>query len=106
MIPYEKNPLVEINLMDKMNNIINQRKVPLISMAFSIGFTFWIVLICAIYTVYKKKYKYLLVYIPIFALWLTTIASPVWCEYRYIYSMFTCIPLLTVANISFENKEE
>ena len=106
LIQYEKEAVIHIPLMDKMNGAINQRKIPLISMSFSIGFTFWIVLICIVYTIYKKKYKNLLIYIPILSLWLTTIASPVWCEYRYIYSMFTCIPLLTILNISLVNEED
>ena len=40
---------------------------------------------------------------PIFALWLTTLASPVWCEYRYIYSIFTTLPITTILTISLAN---
>lgn len=106
LIQFKKEPIVNITLMNEINNVINQRKMPVISMLFSIGFMFWIVLFCISYIIYKKKYKMVLIYIPILSLWLTTIASPVWCEYRYIYSMFTCIPLLTVLSISLVNSGE
>ena len=106
LIQYEKSKLIQIPMMEKINNAINQRKIPLMSIIFSIGFTFWVILICICYTIYKKKYRHLLIYIPILALWLTTIASPVWCEYRYIYSMFTSIPLLTIVNINLLNRNK
>lgn len=50
------------------------------------------------YNVYKKEYKKCLIYLPILFLWLTCLASPVFCEFRYIYSLFTCIPILIGIN--------
>ena len=32
-------------------------------------------------------------FVVLFALWLTTLASPVYCEYRYIYGLIICVPL-------------
>jgi hypothetical protein len=69
-------------------------------MFFSLGFTFWIVLLFFIYTIYKKNYNLTITYMPILFLWLTNLASPVFCEFRYMYSMFTCLPIL-IANIYF-----
>ena len=106
IIDFEEKPLLKIGVIDKLVEYINQRKIPVLSMTVNIGFTFWVVLICLGYVVYKKKYKMILVYVPILALWLTTIASPVWCEYRYIYSMFTCIPILTYLAIVIANKKD
>ena len=57
----------------------------------------------AMYVIYNKKYKSIVIYIPIIILWLTTIASPVFGEFRYIYSMFTCLPILI--GINFRKKE-
>ena len=44
---------------------------------------------------YFGNKKYLLCYIPLFGLWLSLMAStPVFCELRYIYGLFTCSPFL------------
>ena len=45
----------------------------------------------------RKGYVGIVPYIFIFALWLTLmIASPVSGEYRYIYGLFTTIPVLVI----------
>ena len=44
--------------------------------------------------------------IPIIILWLTNLASPVWCEYRYIYGMFTTMPIFLFAVTSLLNSEK
>ena len=54
---------------------------------------------------YKKEYKYILLYLPIFVLWLTCIASPVFCEYRYAYPIFTSILLYISLNVTKENEK-
>ena len=74
------------------------------SMILSIGFMFWINLIILMYVIYKKKYKNILIFIPILAMWLTTIASPVFCEYRYVFSMVVTLPVI-VSSISIRRKE-
>ena len=59
-----------------------------------------------VYVIYQKKYKLILAYMPVLFLWVTTIASPVWCEYRYIFSMFTCAPILIIAITEIIEKDE
>lgn len=86
----EQTPIIQTKLIDF---IIERRDIPLVSMCFSIGTAFWIVIICLGYKVYKKEYKNILIYLPIFILWLTLIASPVFCEYRYAYPIFTTLPI-------------
>lgn len=100
---YEKHPLVNIKYIDNISNAINKRSIPIISDLWNIGFVFSMVIVCVGYVILKKKYKLLIVYVPIFALWLTTLASPVWCEYRYIYSIFTTLPITTILTISLAN---
>lgn len=100
---YEKHPLVNIKYIDNISIAINKRSIPIISDLWNIGFVFSIVIVCVGYVILKKKYKLLIVYVPIFALWLTTLASPVWCEYRYIYSIFTTLPITTILTISLAN---
>ena len=103
----KKNPIINIGITEKIIHIVNYTSIPVISGFFSIGLTFFATLTMLIYVViYKKRYKMILAYLPIMFLWLTTIASPVWCEYRYIYSLFTCAPILIIAITEFINKEE
>lgn len=106
MIGYDRKPAVNLEFLDGYYADINGRKMPIISMWISIGFVFWIMILFIGYIVYTKKYKLILAYIPILSLWLTTIASPVYCEYRYIFGMFTCIPILTILMISLSNLKE
>ena len=73
-------------------------------MFFSIGFAFWIVLFLLCYCIYKKNYKYILIFVPILALWLTNLASPVCGEFRYMYSLFTCLPIYF--SVIYINKED
>lgn len=94
VIKYEKKPLVKIALVDKMKYFVNSRKIPILSIFFSIGFYFWILLLNIGLFVYNKKYNYLYIFMPVLFLWLTTTASPVWCEFRYIYPMIMVVPVL------------
>lgn len=88
------DPIIEIPFLDNVINSIYNKEIPIVSLLGNIGFVFWIFLILLMYTIYKKKYQYLLMYVPIIILYLTCIASPVSGELRYIYGMFTCMPLL------------
>jgi len=72
----------------------NMRQVPGISMLYSIGFHFWLLLIAAVLMLLKKRWAELLAFAPVFVLWLTCLASPVFSEFRYIYGMFSCLPVL------------
>lgn len=78
----------------KLDFYREKREIPMFSMIYSIGFAFWLALVSLTYCIYTKKYNLVLVFIPILGLWLTNLASPVFCEFRYIYSLFTCLPIL------------
>lgn len=71
-------------------------RIPLLSLLFSPGACFWVCLTAFWYCVYRRSPAYIL-FIPLFILWLTALASPVNCEYRYVYAMFAAIPLLLSA---------
>lgn len=76
---------------------IESRNVPILNMTWSTSLSFWIIAIFCYICIRKKKIKYLIPYIPIFGIWVTMmIASPVFGEFRYIYSSYTCLPLLMV----------
>ncbi len=96
-------PIVDLPNLEKFDSLLDRRDLPLNSMLYSIGFTFWIVLMMVMYAIYRKQYNLIIIYVPLAILWLTTIASPVFGEFRYIYSMFTCLPILI--GIHFREKE-
>ncbi len=58
-----------------------------------------------------KKVCYIIAIIygftPLFGLWLSIMAAtPVFCELRYIYGLFTCIPLLIITPIILKSKKD
>lgn len=85
--------------------LVEEKNLPVISIMFSIGTAFWVTIILLGYKIYKKKYKYILVYLPILILWLTCVASPVYNELRYAYPLFTTLPIFICLNY-MKNKEK
>ena len=100
----EQTPIIKGNLVSKVDSLIERRDIPLLSMCFSIGTAFWLIIICLGYKISKQEYKTILIYLPIFILWLTIVASPVFCEYRYAYPLFTALPLYI--GLNFINGKE
>lgn len=103
----EQSPKIEGKLVDKLNDLTETRGIPVFSMIFSIGAGFWLTIICLGYKIYKKEYRYILVYLPTLILWLTCVASPAFCEFRYAYPIFTTLPIFISMNfINKENNEK
>ena len=102
----KQTPIIKSKLLNKIAESTIDRKIPVIYMIYSIGTSFWIFIVMLGYNVYKKDYKKCLIYLPILFLWFTCLASPVYCEFRYIYSLFTCLPVLIGINFSNKNKEQ
>ena len=103
---YEKKPILKIGICDYLKLKTDEKGLNVENIWYSIGFIFWLFLISYGYVIYRKKYKLSVAYIPIIALWLTTLASPLAIEYRYLYSLFTSFPIIAIATIEFANKEE
>ena len=97
-------PIANLELAKKYDSLIDRRDIPLSSMLYSIGFAFWVVMIMLMYAIYKKEYRKMLIYIPIIVLWATCLASPVSGEFRYIYSMFTALPIFIGIHFMKDNK--
>lgn len=89
---------------------VESRDLPIISMQWSIGLCFWIILFSAALLLMKTNFKNLIIYVPIFGIWITMmIASPVWGEFRYVFSAFTLLPLLLsipYTNINIVNNKK
>ncbi len=90
------------------NKIIDftvSRKIPLSNLIWSVGLQFIILLISTFIMCYLKKYKYIICFIPLYGLWLSImVATPVFCELRYIYGLFVCTPLTIFIPFLLNNK--
>jgi len=108
---YQK-PIIYSKLIEKNSSLIENataRDFPIIFMLCNIGFWFWIVIIAMLYILYKKKYNLILIYLPVLFIWLTLIVGPKSTELRYIYCMFTSLPLTlstVIASKKVLNKEK
>lgn len=86
--------IVPKNIRDMVTKITSYR-IPVLGYLYCIGFIFWVIALSLYITVKRKKQKFLYAYIPIIGIWLTMVlASPVYAEFRYIYSAYTSLPLL------------
>ena len=83
---------------EAIHNYINSYKsAPFLGLLWSIGFAVWVFLFMAGAAKRRHKKSVLLVYLPVFAIWLTLlIATPVYSEFRYIYSLFATMPLFCI----------
>ena len=79
-----------------------QQNVPGISMLFSPGFLFWVFLGCALFSVYRKQYIWLLPMLSIFLLWGTVILGPTFLV-RYVLILWFALPLIMVPVLTSEN---
>lgn len=86
----------------KISNFINglyDYDTPILSWQWNIGIFIWLVVISALICIHKDRKKFLLCYIPILGLWLTLmLASPVNGMLRYVFWLYTSLPLLFLIN--------
>lgn len=68
--------------------------LPIISLFTSIGLLMWIYIVMLSYCICDKEYQKIIVFMPLFALWLTCVASPVWNELRYILGIYVSLPIV------------
>lgn len=86
-------------LWDKYLNIFLETKVfdPIVN----VGMYVWVFAIFFVLKI-RDSYKRILPFVPIWAIWFTLlIATPVCGELRYIYALFTCLPII-VTSIFYE----
>lgn len=100
------NQIIDNKVLNYLANLPNHKEHKIVSIIFSIGLAVWLIMCMIGYLIYKKDCKKILIFIPIFVLWLTTIASPVFCEFRYVYSIFVCLPLLVGLSICSNTRKE
>ena len=79
---------VEYIYFDEFKNITGAASL------FSIGIVFWFFMIIGGYLAANKDYEKLTILVPLGALWLTSAASPVYNELRYVLSIYTAFPVI------------
>ncbi|MBE6157940.1 MAG: hypothetical protein E7160_04010 [Firmicutes bacterium] len=82
-------------VLDRYASRIEDRTFPFVNMTWSTSLAYWILGLFGYVCIRKKVKRYILAYVPVFGVWLTLmVATPVFAEFRYIYSVYTCLPLL------------
>lgn len=71
---------------------------------YSLGLMVWLMMIAAALLILKGQGKYASPIFILAGLWLTTLASPVYCEYRYMYGFVTCVPLFLGLALGLKNR--
>ena len=72
---------------------LTQQKAPVLSMLFSPGFLFWVMMLILGKFAYHRKWEKLLPYGFVFLLWLTVILGPTYLV-RYVVFLWVLLPLL------------
>ena len=89
--------------MPGFNKVINAyanmyTHIPILNLCICIGFNFWLCLVALYTAIIRKDRGAIMMSIPVLAIIATLLVStPVYAEFRYIYSMFTCLPLILVS---------
>ena len=91
---------------NKLIDHTTYRELPLSNLIWSVGGAFFVLIISSFLTFYYNK-KYILCYIPLYGIWLSImVATPVFCELRYVYGIFTCVPLLILLPFLVNKKKD
>ena len=95
-------------LPSSVKNVTNElatKNIPILNFFWSIGLGIWLIFISFTVAIKRKNIKSLYIFVPVFGIWLTMmVATPVFAEFRYIYSAFTCLPLLLLASYIVKSK--
>lgn len=72
----------------------------------SIGSMVWMVVFAIVYIIYKKRFMSLPAFLPVIGVWGTLmVATPVYCEFRYILALPLCLPFLLIVALKRDVKE-
>lgn len=102
----EANPILELKFVSFMENLKDNLQIPIIELLFNTAINFWIILFLLTYLIYKKKYNFVVAFIPMIVYFLTVLLGPLNGEYRYIFFTSTTMPLILGITLINENKAE
>lgn len=72
-------------------------RIPFYGLFWSIGFVVWVTAFCVAKTIVIKGWRQALCYMPLIGAWATLlVATPVYGEFRYLYSVFFALPIIIV----------
>lgn len=97
--------LESLNSVRKYTNALTTKVIPIYNIIWSIGSYILMIIISLIYSLKNNSKKSIILFIPIIGVWLTIlIATPVFAEFRYMYSACTCLPFLML--VPFMNRKK
>ena len=101
---------VRQSMAEYAENFIDPNKNPILNIFVSVGLMFWIMTGAAVVAISKKNWRAAFVFIPIILVVLSLlIATPVYSEFRYVYSLFVSLPMVGLLLCNYEempSKEE
>ncbi|MBQ6509681.1 MAG: hypothetical protein IJI07_09445 [Flexilinea sp.] len=100
-------PILRIGVVESVFNWFRSYgflKIPMGNLLFSPAACFWVWIFCGIYCLYRNRKKFIL-FIPGFALWLGILVTPINNDFRYVYGLFTALPLLLAAGLTKQREE-
>ena len=95
-------PILQSAVISRINNFQMEQKfnkIPVLALFFKPGACWWVWMFCACFCLYRNKRK-LILFVPGLMLWLPILFSPVYCEFRYVYGLFICLPLLLASTLT------
>lgn len=90
----KQTPIVKLPFITRQNELLNTHNITIIGTLCSCGIYALLLIFVIGYYIYKKQLKMLPSTILIIGVELTAMLSPVFCERRYVYSIFLVTPLL------------
>lgn len=103
----QQTPLIYNKVASAIDFYIQSKRFPVWGLLWSSGAYVISMLMMAILCIMRKRYFLLIVFIPCLTVWLTLlIATPVYAEFRYIYSIMIALPLfISVSLLRDENEK-
>lgn len=106
-----ETPLFRSAIMDGIRDFLSSMKYcsyPVLSWLFAPACAAWISFFAFQFcSMHKSKYR--IIHVPLICLWLQMFGSPAFCEFRYVYGLFTCLPVILSCSLlpeQFANKAE
>ena len=97
-----RHGIFRLNLLTVYNNLASHQPL---SFLFCLALVVWLLMWSAALLLVKRQNGWASTMLPLAALWLTTLASPVHAEYRYLYAAVVCLPLFISVSLTVPSKE-
>ena len=100
-------PILKIGVVERAFNWFRSYgflRMPLVNLLFGPAACFWVWIFCGFYCLYQNRRK-LILFLPGLALWLGILVTPINNDFRYVYGLFTALPLLLAAVLAKQREE-